>query len=109
MLPESESLSKLLSDASIKAVCCKIDTNNGYVSEGCNCKSTSASSAAEVAANMITLWSSESKELLNVMLPRRYLTVRLVTPDLGVFSRLASCLIHPSSSLCKPSLAPTEW
>ena len=81
MLSESESLSKLSSDLSIKAVSCKIDTNNGYVSEGCNLESTSASSAAEVTDNMMTLWSSEVDESFNVMLPRRYLAVGIVLPN----------------------------
>jgi hypothetical protein len=102
VLPESESFSKLISDLSVKAVSCKIDTNNGNVSEGSNLESSSPSSCAEVTDNMMTLRSSESQELFNMTLPRCYLTVSIVLPNCGVFSRLASCLIHPFSSLCKP-------
>ena len=103
MLTEPESLSKLLSDLSIKAVSCKIDTNNGYVSEGCNCKSTSASSAAEVAANMITLRSSESQELIDMCLPRRNHPIGVMRPDGGILIRLVSCPFRASFYLCKPS------
>ena len=106
MLSESESLSKLLSNLSIKAVSCKIETSKGNVSEGSNLESTSPSSCAEVADSMMTLWSSESQELLNVTLPRCHLTVGIVFPNGGILSRLASCRVHPFSSLCKPFSAP---
>ena len=71
MLSESESLSETCSDICIKAVSCKIDSNNGNVSEGSKLESASPSSCAEVTDNMMTLRSSESDESLNVILPGR--------------------------------------
>lgn len=100
MLPESESLSKLLADAWIKTVGCKIDTHNGYASEGSKLDSTSPSSAAEVTENMMRLGSCEVDESLNVMLPRGYPPVRTMRPDRRVLIRLASFHASPS---CRPS------
>ena len=109
MLSESESLSELISHLSIKAVSCKIETSKGNVSEGSKLESTSPSSAAEVAENMMTLRSSEFDESLNVVLPRSILPVvtalRRAAPKALVLSRLVS--FHPSSSLYRPFETPT--
>ena len=75
MLSESESLSETGPDIGIKAVSCKIDSNNGNVSEGSKFESASPSSCAEVTDNMMTLWSSEFDESLNVILPRSVVPV----------------------------------
>ena len=83
MLEKSESLSKLSSDLFIKAVSCKIDSNNGNVSEGSKLESASPSSCAEVTDNMMTLWSSEFDESLNVILPRG------VVPVMTTLARMA--------------------